>query len=101
MGKGAYSAGKGSTDRTISRQATAARSREGKSDVVTAQVSERHDRGRLAGLAGRSIYLGSNDANPAGEPERLSHFMQELKFLSEEDKDWIMGRAILARLKWS
>ncbi|ARQ01525.1 amidohydrolase family protein [Pseudorhodoplanes sinuspersici] len=33
--------------------------------------------------------------------ERLAHFMQELKFLSEEDRDWIMGRAIIARLKWS
>ncbi len=32
--------------------------------------------------------------------ERLTHFLQELKFLSEEDKDWVMGRAILARLNW-
>jgi predicted TIM-barrel fold metal-dependent hydrolase len=32
--------------------------------------------------------------------ERLAHFIQELKFLSEDDKDWVMGRAILARLNW-
>jgi predicted TIM-barrel fold metal-dependent hydrolase len=36
----------------------------------------------------------------ASYKERIAHFLQELKFLSEEDKDWIMGRAILARLNW-
>lgn len=29
----------------------------------------------------------------------LAH-MEQLDFLSAEDKDWVMGRAILARLKW-
>jgi hypothetical protein len=24
-----------------------------------------------------------------------------LSFLSEEDKDWVMGKAILARLNWT
>jgi hypothetical protein len=33
--------------------------------------------------------------------QRVTHFTEELPFLSEEDKDWIMGRAIVARLDWS
>jgi predicted TIM-barrel fold metal-dependent hydrolase len=33
--------------------------------------------------------------------QRVSHFTEELPFLSEEDKDWVMGRAILARLGWT
>jgi predicted TIM-barrel fold metal-dependent hydrolase len=32
--------------------------------------------------------------------QRVAQFTEELPFLSEEDKDWIMGRAILTRLKW-
>ena len=30
-----------------------------------------------------------------------NHFTEELDFLSEDDKDWVMGRAILARLNWA
>jgi L-fuconolactonase len=33
--------------------------------------------------------------------QRVTHFTEQLAFLSEEDKDWIMGRAILARLQWT
>jgi predicted TIM-barrel fold metal-dependent hydrolase len=33
--------------------------------------------------------------------QRVTHFTEELKFLSESDKDWVMGRAILARLNWA
>jgi predicted TIM-barrel fold metal-dependent hydrolase len=33
--------------------------------------------------------------------QRITHFIEELPFLSEEDKDWVMGRAILQRLGWS
>ena len=33
--------------------------------------------------------------------QRITQFTEELPFLSEEDKDWIMGRAILARLGWT
>ena len=33
--------------------------------------------------------------------QRVTHFTEELSFLSESDKDWVMGRAILARLKWA
>jgi predicted TIM-barrel fold metal-dependent hydrolase len=30
--------------------------------------------------------------------QRIEHFTQELSFLSEDDKDWVMGRAIATRL---
>jgi hypothetical protein len=33
--------------------------------------------------------------------QRVTHFTEELLFLSEQDKDWIMGRAIRARLGWT
>ena len=33
--------------------------------------------------------------------QRVTHFTEELSFLSEEDKDWVMGKAILQRLKWA
>jgi hypothetical protein len=33
--------------------------------------------------------------------QRITHFTEELPFLSEEDKDWVMGKSILARLRWA
>jgi predicted TIM-barrel fold metal-dependent hydrolase len=39
--------------------------------------------------------------NDGGYKHRIAQFTEELKFLSEDDKDWIMGRAILARLHWA
>ena len=33
--------------------------------------------------------------------QRLTHIAETLDFLNEEDKDWVMGRAILARLGWA
>ena len=33
--------------------------------------------------------------------QRITHFTEELPFLTESDKDWIMGRAIMERLKWA
>ena len=33
--------------------------------------------------------------------QRITHFTEQLTFLSEDDRDWIMGRAIQARLGWS
>jgi predicted TIM-barrel fold metal-dependent hydrolase len=33
--------------------------------------------------------------------QRVTHFTEELSFLSESDKDWVMGRAIMARLDWA
>jgi predicted TIM-barrel fold metal-dependent hydrolase len=32
--------------------------------------------------------------------QRITHFTEALDFLSEEDKDWVMGKAIQARLGW-
>jgi predicted TIM-barrel fold metal-dependent hydrolase len=32
--------------------------------------------------------------------QRVTHFTEELPFLSESDKDWVMGRAIMQRLNW-
>ena len=33
--------------------------------------------------------------------QRITHFTEQLTFLSESDKDWVMGRAIVERLKWT
>ena len=33
--------------------------------------------------------------------QRITHFTEELSFLSESDKYWVMGRAIVQRLKWT
>jgi predicted TIM-barrel fold metal-dependent hydrolase len=33
--------------------------------------------------------------------QRITHFTEELKFLSESDKDWVMGRSIREKLKWA
>jgi predicted TIM-barrel fold metal-dependent hydrolase len=43
----------------------------------------------------------TNSFTKAGYRQRVTHFTEELSFLSESDKDWVMGRAILARLKWA
>jgi predicted TIM-barrel fold metal-dependent hydrolase len=43
----------------------------------------------------------TNSFDRASYRERVTHFTEELKFLSEDDKDWVMGRAILARLNWA
>jgi predicted TIM-barrel fold metal-dependent hydrolase len=49
-------------------------------------------------------YWGTDITNSfakASYRQRVTHFTEELSFLSENDKDWVMGRAILARLKWA
>ena len=33
--------------------------------------------------------------------QRVTHFTEALDFLTEDDKDWIMGRSLLARLNWA
>jgi hypothetical protein len=33
--------------------------------------------------------------------QRITHFTEELPFLSEPDKDWVLGRAIMRRLGWT
>ena len=36
----------------------------------------------------------------ASYAQRITQFTEELEFLSEDDKDLIMGRSILERLNW-
>ena len=51
----------------------------------------------------RRCYWGTDITNSfarASWRQRVTHFT-ELDFLSEEDRDWVMGRAILARLGWA
>ena len=43
----------------------------------------------------------TNSFDKATYKQRVTHFTEELPFLSESDKDWVMGRAILARLNWT
>ncbi len=33
--------------------------------------------------------------------QRVEHFTKELAFMSEEDKDWVMGKSLLEKLKWN
>lgn len=43
----------------------------------------------------------TNSLSRATYRQRVTQFTEELPFLSEDDKDWIMGRSILARLRWA
>jgi predicted TIM-barrel fold metal-dependent hydrolase len=52
----------------------------------------------------RRCYWGTDVTNSFAKAtyrQRVTHFTEELDFLSEADKDWIMGRAILDRLGWA
>jgi predicted TIM-barrel fold metal-dependent hydrolase len=52
----------------------------------------------------RRCYWGTdmtNSFNKATYRQRITHFTETLDFLSKEDKEWVMGRAILERLKWA
>jgi predicted TIM-barrel fold metal-dependent hydrolase len=52
----------------------------------------------------RRCYWGTDMTNSfakASYRQRITHFTEELPFLSEDDKDWVMGRSILARLNWA
>jgi hypothetical protein len=43
----------------------------------------------------------TNSYAKASYRQRVSHFTEELSFLSEDDKDWVMGRGIMQRLNWT
>ena len=43
----------------------------------------------------------TNGYDKATYAQRITHFTEELPFLSEEDKDWVMGKSILERLRWA
>jgi predicted TIM-barrel fold metal-dependent hydrolase len=51
----------------------------------------------------RRCYWGTDLTNSMAKAtyrQRAEHFTKELAFLSDDDKDWVMGKAILARLNW-
>jgi predicted TIM-barrel fold metal-dependent hydrolase len=43
----------------------------------------------------------TNGLTRVGWKQRLTHFTEGLTFMSESDKDWVLGRAIMQRLNWS
>lgn len=52
----------------------------------------------------RRCYWGTDVTNSYAKTsyrQRVTHFTEELSFLSEADKDWIMGRAIVECLRWT
>jgi predicted TIM-barrel fold metal-dependent hydrolase len=52
----------------------------------------------------KRCYWGTDMTNgytKATYKQRITHFTEELPFLSEEDKDWVMGKAIMERLGWA
>jgi predicted TIM-barrel fold metal-dependent hydrolase len=51
----------------------------------------------------RRCYWGTdltNSYKKATYKQRVAHFTETLDFLSKDDKEWVMGRAILERLGW-
>ena len=42
----------------------------------------------------------TNGFDKATYRQRIAHFTEALDFLTEVDKDWVMGRAIMERLRW-
>ena len=52
----------------------------------------------------RRCHWGTDVTNGLGRSDwkqRLVHFTEELKFMSEDDKDWVLGRSILQKLQWA
>jgi predicted TIM-barrel fold metal-dependent hydrolase len=52
----------------------------------------------------RRCYWGTDITNSLAKAtyqQRIEHFTKELSFLSEEDKDWVMGKGIMATLRWT
>ncbi len=43
----------------------------------------------------------TNSFDKASYKQRVTQFTEQLDFLSEDDRDWVMGRSILERLRWS
>jgi predicted TIM-barrel fold metal-dependent hydrolase len=42
----------------------------------------------------------TNSFNKCTYRQRVTHFTEELDFFTEDDKDWVMGKSILERLRW-
>ena len=52
----------------------------------------------------KRCYWGTDITNTfdrATYKQRVTHFTETLGFLSEDDKDWVMGKAIMERLGWA
>ena len=64
-----------------------------------------HIRRLFEAFGPRRSYWGTDITNGAFDRatyrQRIAHFTEALDFMSEEDRDWVMGRAILARLGWA
>jgi predicted TIM-barrel fold metal-dependent hydrolase len=63
-----------------------------------------HLRRVIEAFGAQRCYWGTDLTNSlakASYRQRIAHFTEELDFLSASDKEWIMGRGILARLGWA
>jgi hypothetical protein len=62
-----------------------------------------HIRRLFEAFGPRRSYWGTdltNSYHKANYRQRIAHFTETLDFLSDADKEWVMGRAILERLGW-
>ena len=63
-----------------------------------------HIRALFDAYGPRRCYWGTditNSFNKATYRQRITHFTETFDFMSEDDKDWVMGRAIQERLNWA
>ncbi len=63
-----------------------------------------HLRAVFEAFGPRRSYWGTDLTNSfpkATYKQRITHFTETLDFMSEDDKDWVMGKGILARLGWA
>jgi predicted TIM-barrel fold metal-dependent hydrolase len=62
-----------------------------------------HIRRVVDAFGAQRCYWGTdmtNSFHKATYRQRVAHFIEELPFLSDDDKDWIMGRAVMQQLGW-
>jgi predicted TIM-barrel fold metal-dependent hydrolase len=63
-----------------------------------------HIRRMFDAFGPQRCYWGTDLTNSLAKAtyrQRITHFTEALDFLSEDDKDWVMGRGIRARLGWA
>jgi hypothetical protein len=66
-------------------------------------TEDKFDRRLFDAFGPRRCYWGTDLTNSyakATYKQRVTHFTETLDFLSAQDKEWVMGRAILERLGW-
>lgn len=62
-----------------------------------------HIKRLFAAFGPQRCYWGTDITNGFANSsyrERIAHFTEALDFLTEDDRDWVMGRAIVERLRW-